>query len=159
MDPITGAIVAALAAGVISGATKVGEKVIVGAYDALKAAIKQKCGAEGDLVKAVETLEQKPDSGARQAVVAEEVTVANLAADAELVKLAQALLDALKDTPEGQQAISKYNINVQGGQVGVIGDDAHIEDGIHFGQTTHVTQTAGDNATQIGTARDVTIKK
>ena len=135
MDPITGAIVAALAAGVISGATEVGKKMIVEAYDALKAAIKQKCGAEGDLVQAVETLEQKPDSGARQAVVAEEVTGANLAADAELVKLAQALLDALKDTPAGEEALSKYHIEAQDSEIGVIGDRAHIEGGIHFGKS------------------------
>ena len=135
MDPITGAIVAALAVGVVSGATKVGETVIVDAYKALKAAIKQKCGAEGDMVQAVETLEQKPDSGARQAVVAEEVTGANLAADPELVKLAQALVEALKETPKGQEAVSKYNIQVQDSQIGVIGDHAHIEGGIRFGET------------------------
>ncbi|MEA3341679.1 MAG: hypothetical protein U9R15_17075, partial [Chloroflexota bacterium] len=46
------------------------------------------------------------------------------------------------------------------GQVGVIGDHAHIEGGINFGPATHVTQTAGDDATQIGKVEgDVTIKK
>jgi len=135
MDPITGAIVAALAAGVVSGATEVGKKLLVDAYDALKAALKQKCGAEGDLVQAVETLEQKPDSEARQAVVAEEVTGANLAADAELVKLAQALLHALKDSPGGEEALNKYHIEAHDSEIGVIGDDAHIEGGIHFGKS------------------------
>ena len=132
MDPITGAIVAALAAGVVSGATEVGKKLLVDAYDALKAALKQKRGAESDLVQAVEKLEQKPDSEARQAVVAEEVTGAKLTADAELVKLAQALLNALKETPEGEKALGKYHIEAHDSEIGVIGDHVQIEGGIHF---------------------------
>ena len=60
---------------------------------------------------------------------------ANLADDAELVKLAQALLDALKDTPAGEKALSKYHIEAQDSEIGVIGDDAHVEGGIHFGKS------------------------
>ena len=53
----------------------------------------------------------------------------------------------------------KYNIHVKDSQVGVIGDNVKIKGGIHFGRTTHVTQTAGDDAIHIGQARDVTINK
>ena len=70
------------------------------------------------------------------------------------------LWESTADQPdEPPTPAPKYNINLKGGQVGVIGDGAKIEGGIHFGSTTHVTQTAGDDATQIGTAGDVIIKK
>ena len=134
MDPITGAIVAALAAGVAAGTTEVGKKVIVDAYEALKAAIKKNYGPDSDVVEAVDNLEQKPDSEAHQAVVAEEIADADLTQDHDLVKLAQTLLDALKETPKGQQAVSKYNIQATDSEIGVIGDNAHVEGGIKFGK-------------------------
>jgi hypothetical protein len=143
MDPITTAILAALASGVIVRTAEVGTRVIIDAYEALKGAIKAKCGASSKVVQAVAELEQQPDSRACQAIVAEEMTNAKLTADPELVKLAQALIEALKSTAEGQETVSKYHI--EGGQVGIIGDNAHIEGGIHFhgpagviGNHTHI---------------------
>jgi len=127
MDPITGAIVAALAAGVAAGTTEVGKKVIVDAYEALKAAIKKNYGPDSDVVEAVDNLEQKPDSQARQAVVAEEIADADLTQDPDLVKLAETLLDALKETSKGQEAVSKYNIQATDSEIGIIGDNAHVE--------------------------------
>ena len=133
MDPITGAILAALAAGVISGATEVGKKVIVDAYEALKAALKKKHGEDSDVVEAVKSLEKKPESEARQGLVAEEVAAVKATEDSELTQLAQALLAAIKETPQGAEIVGKYNIQIEGGQVGVIGDNTHIEGGLHFG--------------------------
>lgn len=135
MDPITGAIVAALAVGVASGATEVGKKVIVDAYKALKAAIEKKYGDDDKITKAVTDLESEPDFKPNHDALAGRVEQAKAAQDPELVNLAQTLIEALKITAEGQQAVSKYNINVQGGQVGVIGDGAHVEGGIHFGKS------------------------
>ena len=135
MDPITTAIVAALAAGVAASAKEVGQKVIVDAYDALKTTLKKRFGPDSDLAEAVETLEKKPESAGRQTTVQEEVAAAKAAGDPELQKLAQALIEALKSTPEGEKAVGKYQVDVSGGQVGVIGDDAKVEGGIHFGET------------------------
>lgn len=134
MDPITAAIVAALAAGVAAGATEVGKKVIVDAYDALKAALKKKFGADSDLAEAVEKLEKKPDSTGRQETLKEEVEAAKAANDPQLQQLAQALIEALKSTPEGQKAVSKFQVDARGAQIGVIGDKAKVEGGIHFGK-------------------------
>ena len=67
MDPITTAIIAALA--------NLSKDVIKDGYNALKAALKKKFGSESDLVDAVEGLEKKPDSKARQAMLQEEVAV------------------------------------------------------------------------------------
>ena len=135
MDPITTAIVAALAAGVAASAKEVGQKVIVDAYDALKTTLKKRFGPDSDLAEAVETLEKKPESAGRQTTVQEEVAAAKAAGDPELQELAQALIEALKSTPEGEKAVGKYQVDVSGGQVGVIGDDAKVEGGIHFGKT------------------------
>ena len=135
MDPITTAIVAALAAGVAASAKEVGQKVIVDAYDALKTTLKKRFGPDSDLAEAVETLEKKPESAGRQTTVQEEVAAAKAAGDPELQELAQALIEALKSTPEGEKAVGKYQVDVSGGQVGVIGDDARVEGGIHFGKT------------------------
>jgi hypothetical protein len=132
MDPITGAILAALAPGVLAGVTETSKTIIQDAYEALKAAIKKKCGDQSKVTQAVAELEKQKESEARQAVVAEEVTNAKLADDPELVKLAEALIETLKTTAEGQKAMSKYHI--EGSQVGVAGDHAHVEGGIRFGE-------------------------
>jgi len=132
MDPITGAIVAALAAGVAGGATEVGKKLIVDAYDALRAAIKKKHGEDSKIAQAVDAVEEEPGFKPNQDALAGRVEQAKAAADPELAKLAQALLEALKSTPKGQEAVSKYNIQAQDSQIGVIGDGAEIKGGIKF---------------------------
>jgi hypothetical protein len=133
MDPVSAAIITGLAAGVAGGATEVGQKLIVDAYDALKAALKQKFGAGSDVVEAVEHLEKKPEAPARQAGVEAEIKAAQADADPDVVAAAQAVLEALKNTPEGKQALSKYQIDAKNAQIGVIGDNAKIEGGISFG--------------------------
>jgi hypothetical protein len=112
MDPITTAIVAALTAGVVSGSTQVGQKVISDAYEALKALIKKKYGEKSEVVKAVENLEARPDSTGRKATLQEEVGAAKVDQDTEVIKASQALLERLKDYPGGenhiQTAIGSY---------------------------------------------------
>ncbi len=56
----------------------------------------------------------------------------------QLAQLAAALEGALPATgasssPSGASTSGKYNIHIHGGQVGNIGDSAHIEGGINFG--------------------------
>lgn len=99
MDPITLAIVGALA--------KLSETVIADAYQALKAAIAQKFGGESDVSKAVESVEQKPESPGRQATLHEEVAAAQADQDPDLRQAAEAILARLKDLPDGQTVISQ----------------------------------------------------
>jgi hypothetical protein len=61
VDPITLAITTALA--------NLGQEVIKDAYNALKAALKQKFGVRSEIVEAVDKPEEKPDSKARQALL------------------------------------------------------------------------------------------
>jgi hypothetical protein len=64
-------------------------------------------------VEAVEEVEQKPDSKARQAVLQEEVEDAKAAQDPELVKIAETLLERLKELPGGQINITQ-DIAIEG---------------------------------------------
>ncbi len=105
MDPITTAIVAAIAA--------VGSSAIKDSYSALKALLKKKFGEKSDLVEAVNKLEAKPQSEARKATVQEEVEAVKASDDPEIVQLAQSLLEKLKEYPEGQQVINQTISNVK----------------------------------------------
>src|SRR5262245_11429286 len=68
---------------------------VIGAYFRLKSALERKCGVESDLIRALEMLEQRPGSGARIAVLEEEIAVAQVEQDPEIMALAEALLKEL----------------------------------------------------------------
>lgn len=112
MDIITTAIIAALAA--------LSKDAINDSYNALKSALKKKFGSNSDVVDAVEGLEKKPDSKGRQATLQEEIESAKVNDDAEIVQLAQDLLNKLKDEPGGQQ-INQTQTNTASGNT-VSGD-------------------------------------
>ena len=105
MDPITSALVTALA-------IPVAKDVIKDGYEALKAVLKKKFGSESDLVNAVEQLEKKPDSEGRKSTLQEEVENAKVNDDPEMVKLAQELLKHLES--EESVTASKYKTEFQG---------------------------------------------
>ena len=78
MDPIiTTAIVAALA--------NLSKDAIKDSYVALKAALKKKFGETSDVVDAVDKLEKKPDSEARKAMVKEEIEIAKVNEDPDII--------------------------------------------------------------------------
>ncbi len=105
IDPITTAIIAALA--------NLSKDAIKDGYGALKAALKKKFGAESDLVDAVDKLEKKPDSEGRKATLQEEVEIAKVNDDPDLIQLAQDLLDKIKEQPGGQHIITQNISNVK----------------------------------------------
>ena len=91
MDPIT-LIVSALVAGMAAGATSVAEQSVKEAYAGLKGLIRRKFGDQGDVTLAVEQVEKKPDSSARQELLKEELASAGAAQDAEVLQAAKDLL-------------------------------------------------------------------
>ncbi len=105
MDPITTAIIAALA--------NLSKDAIKDGYGALKAALKKKFGAESDLVDAVDKLEKKPDSEGRKATLQEEVEIAKVNDHSDIIQLAQDLLDKIKEQPGGQHIITQNISNVK----------------------------------------------
>lgn len=133
MDPITTAIVAAVLAGATAGLTETSKKVIGDAYETFKAKLKEKFGSDNKLSKAVTNLDEDPESKATQAVVEEKVGALKADEDQELLTLAKALTET---------------IQAQTGQLaGVIVTSKKID------------QKAGNNAIQIGDARDVKIER
>ena len=108
MDPIiTTAIVAALA--------NLSKDAIKDGYVALKTALKKKFGETSDIVDALDKLEKKPDSEARKATVQEEVEIAKVNDDPEILQLAQELLDKIKEQPGGQEIINQTQTNTVSG--------------------------------------------
>jgi hypothetical protein len=105
MEPVTTAILSALAAGAAAGATEAGKKLVVDGYEALKAALTARFGADSELAGAVAALEKHPDSDGRKQTLDEEIAAAKAAEDPELVGLARALLDEIESQPGGAQHI------------------------------------------------------
>ncbi|MGE0084131.1 MAG: hypothetical protein AB7S75_06885 [Desulfococcaceae bacterium] len=127
MDPVTAGILAAIAA----GATQVGKSAIVDSYTALKKVIGDKY-RKSQLPAVVNSLEAMPDSKNRQGTVQEEIQITKADKDPEILKALENLAEALKASPEGQKVISKYNLNITGSKIGVVGDNVKIEGGMHF---------------------------
>jgi len=90
MDPITISIIAAIAAGVIQGG-------VADAYNGLKQLIKRK-SAKQDMLEAIEKLEKKPQSKARQMELQEQVEECKLDKDTEIVEAAKKLMDEMKSS-------------------------------------------------------------
>jgi hypothetical protein len=85
MDPITAAIVAALAG--------LAEPAVKDAYEGLKSLIVKKLGGDHEAVAAVGDLEKKPDSAGRRATLGEELAASPITADAEVLAAAGRLLE------------------------------------------------------------------
>lgn len=103
MDPITTAIVAALAAGVTAGAVDVGKKAISDAYEGLKTVIKNKFGKQGKLAEAVANLESNPESPGRRMTLQEEVAEVQADQDDEILAAVRNLEEKL--TMHGDERI------------------------------------------------------
>jgi len=132
MEPISTAIVAAIAVGVAAGTTDVSKNALVDTYNGLKGLIQKKFG-KSELPEAVKKLEQNPESKGRLVTLQEEVKESGADKDEDILKLVQELMNILEKMPEGQKNIAKYQVDARGAQVGVIGDHAEIKDGIVFG--------------------------
>lgn len=131
MDPIPLIVTALSAAGGLIAQAVISEAA-KDAYKRLRDRLLEKHSAQADVEMAVQAVEAQPDSEARQAMLAEELAKTQAAHDETLLRLTQTLVDAMKETSQGQQALSKYNVQISGGQVGVIGDNARITGGINF---------------------------
>ncbi len=131
MDPIT----AALAAGAAAGLTNVATQAVQDAYGRLKDALSARFPHLGVNVQA---LEARPDSTSEQSSLAEELIEAGAEYDAELLQLAQALLQLIrKEAPEAavragvdlekvRAGGSMVIENAQGEDVGVRGRDWEV---------------------------------
>lgn len=99
MDIFTSAIAAALG--------NLGSAAVLGAYQAVKTLVQRKFGAEHKMTKAIEELEQEPDSDGWKLVLQEAAKKSGADKDEEIIKAAQALLDAVKAQPGGEKAVQQ----------------------------------------------------
>jgi hypothetical protein len=107
MDPITTSLVAAISAGVASAGQDVLINAIKDGYAGIKALIIKKYGKDSSINKAVESLEEKPDSAGRRAVLEEEVEAAGANQDDELVIASRELLEKIKELPRTYTNVSQ----------------------------------------------------
>jgi hypothetical protein len=120
MDPITLAIISALA--------NLSQSAIMDAYTALKVALQQKFGVKSELAEAVEKLEAKPESKARQAMLQEEVAHSGADQDSKLLQAAYTLIERLKDISGGKIDI-KQEVKIRGDRNIVTGQgDVSVND-------------------------------
>jgi hypothetical protein len=104
-DIVANAIVAALSAGAVAGATDTAKSAIADAYNSLKSLIKTKFGPDSEAAEAIDKLEAKPDSGGRTKTLAEELQAVNSSSDPELASAAQSLLELIRPLPQGEKRI------------------------------------------------------
>ena len=130
MDPVT-LIVSALLGGLTAGLTDTATAATKDLYNALKSRLMKKAEKNEDARDAIAKVEKQPDSKARQELLKEELGKLELDKDDELLKIAQSLLDALKESSGNS---GKYDVNIQNSQGIVVGDDANVTQ--NFGATT-----------------------
>lgn len=111
MDPLT-IIVSAVAAGAAASVKDVVAQAVMDGYASLKALIVRKFGQKADVGNALEGVEKRPDSEARQAVLKEELETAGAGQDAEVIRQAGALLELLKQ--QGVAAGVSYQAELHG---------------------------------------------
>lgn len=100
MDPITTAVMAALG--------QLAEPAVKDAYEGFKSLLVRKFGKPSEVVKAVETLEAKPDSAGRRATLTEEIASSGAGRDTELLQLAQVLLEKSRSTTGGTHSVKQH---------------------------------------------------
>jgi hypothetical protein len=99
MDPITLALVSAIAGGMAGAATR-------SALEGLISLIKNKLGDKGDkIVKAANELEADPESEERKKALAEEVAATNANEDPEILEAAYTVLDKTSSQPKPEESV------------------------------------------------------
>jgi hypothetical protein len=135
MDPVTVAVVSAIAAGAATGLNETVAQAIRDAYGTLKRLITQR-GVD------VSAVENKPASEAKRNSLAEDLEDAGAGADPELRAATQALLAALREhAPQAGAAVGIDLKRVEGaalriGTVESTGTGVKIEDGRFTGDVT-----------------------
>ncbi|MCE2662169.1 MAG: hypothetical protein PX481_20120 [Microcystis sp. M53603_WE2] len=112
MDPIS-LILAALGAGALAGANDTAGTAVKDAYQGLKTLIKKKF--EGDVLGQA-MVDAKPEEIKQaEGLLKDKITKAGADQDQEIIKVAQDLLDQVKEQPGGQEIINQTQTNTVSG--------------------------------------------
>jgi len=123
MDPITISLITAISSGVAGG---LAQSAVVDAYQKLKGKLSSKFGS--DVSSAIDKLEKRPESDNCKGMLEEELSLSQAGKDEEIIDLANKLNQLL-------QLENNSQVNVLNSQVGVIGDNARVVGGMHFGSS------------------------
>jgi hypothetical protein len=120
MEPVTTAILAAIAAGATAGVTENVKQAIDDAYAGLKALLIRKFGNDSKVVEAVVKLKENPESAGWKETVGKEAAKAGANQDRDLIAAAQAVLSELNELPSDvqknvQSAIGSYIVQADRG--------------------------------------------
>jgi len=130
MEPVT-LIIGALAAGAAAAAKDTASQAVKDAYAGLKSLIQKqftdKKYSKGET--ALSEYEGDPDTWEKPLSKSLIETGADKSPD--IRNSVETLKKALEAMPEGNKVLAKYNI--KDCEVGIIGDNAKIEGGLHFG--------------------------
>lgn len=126
MDPVTAAITTAIIIGVSSGLSKAGEQFIVDAYGKLKSMISKRLGEKSEVVKAISDLELKPESEGRKQILQEEIVLAEIDKDPDILEVAKTLLKLLEYHSPETTTIVQTNYGDNPTQIGQIKGDVTI---------------------------------
>jgi hypothetical protein len=123
MDPVTANVVSALTAGAMEVVKPTAQQAVKDAYEGLKKLVLRKFGRQGTLEPALATLEGKPDSESRQAVLCEELATLGADKDQELAQEASKLLFLLSSPSQSNAGVGGLvgQLNAPGGKVIVTG--------------------------------------
>lgn len=121
MDPVTAAILAAIATGLTRGVTKIGENVVADAYNALKSMLRRKFGNDKKLNRAIKNLEDQPNSKIYRQALEENFASKQVEHDTELLRLAEKLLTVSRQVTNVQMQAGDHATQMFGTGVGSIG--------------------------------------
>jgi hypothetical protein len=110
MDPLS-IIVTAVVSGAAEASRDAAVQAVKDAYNDLKELIVRKTGDKADVKEAIGGVERKPNSRSRQGVLREELEIAGVDRDDEVVKQSQALVELLEEQGE---ALAAYHAEAHG---------------------------------------------
>ena len=121
MDSVSLSISLALISGVASGLTETGKDAISDTYKALKKKLSEKFGKSSNIPKAINLLEESPDSKIIKDSLAKEIERVEANKDSEILKIAGLLIELLskeKYASSNTQIINgNYNAVSSGGGI------------------------------------------
>lgn len=112
MDPIS-LVMTALAAGAISATKETAGSAVKDAYQGLKVLIKKKFAGETKAEMVLE--EHATDPETYEAPLKKKLAEAGIEQDMEIVKIAQDLINQVKEQPGGQEIITQTQTNTVSG--------------------------------------------
>ena len=155
MDPLA-TIVSAIVLGAAAAAQDSAAQAVKDAYGTFKAFLTRKFSTapnSEELTSAVRFVEKKPEDRPRREVLAQELQAAGVERDGDVLKLAQAVIDLLKQHDPAITAV--YDVKVEGsgaaaagtgaraaGEHGVI-VDGDVQGGVNTGSQTTVNTGGG----------------